>query len=270
LSINSIQARFFTPRTSLTQDQAVYLENLQAILPDSLNQSGISAWGVAFGFNKTLEHFKLIDFLQIFLRAAVSFPAIMYNENQSIIAYPFNLNSSFGYPITTMISVGFAKHLIFGWYGIIIPAQPSRLNSPVNKTTSQNQLLMTDFTLVELQPNPTFASTWYLQLYNWHPKWAGLIGYSYLYIPQATITAINQTAYPTQLINNNSTLFEGNASSIMFEIDYSTMPSPDDKLSPWILYPTFSLFYTMTLAGKLVPKINVWGGSYNLRISFDF
>jgi len=264
LTVKSITAKFAPTEEPLTDNQIIYLEKLRKILPEEINQSGMLTTGFYTGYKKTLESFEHLDFLQITLRVGILTPQCMYENNDSILKYPFIANITFGYPIATIVSLGVLDHLNFGLYGLIIPYQPKTLFIPINNTPSHNQLLMTEKTMGTFSPKPFLTSTFYIEAHDPLNKFIGTIAYSYMYGLNWTITPLKKTLISTDLINDTSLLAPRSSGAITFQFDYNMKNEKAPNA------PMFSFFYAMDLNGMLTPKINVAGGTSNFQMSYDF
>src|SRR3989339_2023038 len=106
LTVDSISADFIQSETPLTEEQIQYLHQLQAMLPGSINRSGMFTTAFYIGFNRTFYHFTHLDFVDILFKTGIASPESMHDNNNSILQFPFNENFNFGYPIIGAISIG--------------------------------------------------------------------------------------------------------------------------------------------------------------------
>ena len=79
-----------------------------------------------------------------------------------------------------------------------------------------------------------------------------------------TLSPLNQIEFPTTNINQSSLLHPWNLTSMFLQLDYNAASEKRPNA------PYLSLFYTIPLAGKLYPKMNIVGGAYALSVKYDF
>jgi len=180
------------------------------------------------------------------------------------LQYPIAGNITFSYPITAILSVGLLKHVNFGLYTLMIPLQPTQLLLPVNRTESNNQILLSEATRVQVNPKPLFSTVLYMELHDFVPKCQGTIGYGYAHGMQWSLTSLNEREFPSEKINQTKILGPWSISTMFFQLDYS-FKSEKNPNAPNIL-----LFYTVPIAGVLYPKMNTIGGAYYLNFTYDF
>ncbi len=265
LSLNSISTNIhLNPGVVLNPEQLVGLDRFTSKIPQSINKSGIFATAIELGYNKVWHDFKNIDFLHFFLKGAISIPQWMTGHNVAALQYPIAGNITFAYPITAIVSFGILKHVNFGVYALMIPLQPTQLFLPVNRTESNNQILLTEATRVQVNPKPLFSTVIYMELHDFLPKCQGTIGYGYAHGLQWSLTSLNEREFPSEKINQTKILAPWTISTMFFQIDYSFKSENNPNA------PDISLFYTVPIAGSLYPKMNTIGGAYNLSCSYDF
>lgn len=265
LSITSIEMDVtFDKGVVLNPQEKHAFEIFESKIPKELNKSGLFATAIELGFNKKWEDFQDIDFLQFFLKGAISFPQWMTGHNVAALQYPIAGNITFGYPITAILSVGMLKHVNFGVYALMIPLQPTQLRLPVNRTNSNNQVILTEATRVFVYPRPLFSTVVYMELHNVLHKCQGTIGYGYAHGMPWTITSANEREYPTEKISRTKILAPWSIWSMFFQLDYN-FASENNPHAPII-----SLYYTIPIAGNLYPKMNVVGGACNLSLNCKF
>jgi hypothetical protein len=265
LSINSIGIDIeLTKGVVLTQEQLFRLDLFESKIPTTVNKSGIFGTEIDLGYNKIWDEFKAIDFLHFFIKGGISFPQWMTGHNVAALQYPIAGNITFSYPITAIFAVGLLKHVNFGIYGLMIPLQPRQLSLPVNRTESNNQIILTESTRVQINPKPLFSTVLYMELHDLLPKCMGTIGYGYAYGMAWSITSLNEREFPSEKINRTKILAPWNISSMFFQLDYCFASETNHHA------PNLSFFYVIPIAGILYPKMNVVGGAYNFNFCCEF
>ncbi len=265
LSIDAIEMDIqFDNGVVLNPEEQFRLDIFESKIPKSLNKSGIFATAIELGYNKVWDGFKDIDFLHFFVKTAISFPQWMTGHNVAALQYPIAGNITFGYPITAIFTVGMLKHVNIGVYALMIPLQPKQLALPVNRTDSNNQIILTEATRVQVNPKPLFSTVLYMELHNVLPKCMGTIGYSYAHGMPWSITSLNEREFPTEKINRTKILAPWSIWSMFFQLDYCFASETNPHA------PSLSLYYVIPMAGSLYPKMNVVGGACNLSLNCTF
>lgn len=264
LTVNSISADFAPAEMPLTDEQINYLNQLQAILPASINRSGMFTTACYIGYNKTFYHFTHLDFVDFLFKVGIASPESMYENNSSILQFPFNENLNFGYPIIGAISIGLLDWMTLGCNGTVEPFQPATKNIRINNTSSENQLLIPETTMAIINRGPLFSASAYLEADHIISGVSGTVGYAYTKNLAYHIQPLNQEKFPmTQA--NESTLFDAwSLGSFYFEfdVDFATESQPSA--------PIIAVFCAIPVAGELCPKTNLLGGSCNFQISYIF
>ncbi len=265
LSVDSIAMNIeFDRGVSLTPEDLFRLDVFESKIPKSLNKSGLFATEIELGYNKVWDNFHDIDFLQLFVKAGISFPQWMTGHNVAALQYPIAGNITFGYPISAIFTVGMLQHLNFGVYALMIPLQPKQLLLPVNRTESNNQIILTESTRVQINPRPLFSTVLYMELHNIIPKSMGTIGYGYAHGMTWSITSLNEREFPSEKINRTKILAPWSIWSMFFQFDYSFKSETNPHA------PCISLYYIIPIAGSLYPKMNVVGGACHLNLNCEF
>ena len=265
LSLNKIQMNVhLNPHVILNPEQLKGLDLFESTIPTIVDKSGIFATDIAVGYNKIWNDFTNIDFIQFFMKGAISIPQWMTGHNVAALQYPIAGNITFSYPITAIFSVGLLKHVNFGVYALMIPLQPTQLFLPVNSTDSNNQIILSEATRVQVNPKPLFSTVVYMELHDFLPKCQGTIGYGYAHGMQWSLTSLNEREFPSEKINQTKILSAWTISTMFFQVDYSFRSEKNPNA------PSVSLFYTVPIAGILYPKMNTVGGACHFSCSYDF
>jgi hypothetical protein len=265
LSLTGISTNIhLDPGVVLNPEQLRGLDRFESKIPRSIDKSGIFATAIELGYNKIWNDFHDIDFIQFFMKGAISIPQWMTGHNVAALQYPIAGNITFSYPITAILSVGLLKHVNFGVYALMIPLQPTQLFLPVNRTDSNNQILLSEATRVQVNPKPLFSTVLYMELHDFLPKCQGTIGYGYAHGMQWSLTSLHEREFPSEKINQTKILAPWSISTMFFQVDYSFQSEKNPHA------PSVSLFYTVPIAGILYPKMNTIGGAYHLSCSYDF
>ena len=264
ITISNITPQFLPSEMPLSPDQISYLEQLDAILPKSINQAGMYNMNIYFGYSENLTHFNHINSFSGMLLVDISTPQSMSNNNESIFQFPCAANYFFGYPVVGAINVEINDLFSFGFSGLVTPFQQITKTIPVNDPTTDNHLLFSDSTQAMIHQQPFFAGTIYAALKNPDSKYTGTIAYSYSQYLHTVITPIGASEFAT--VYAHRSIFQSGYSLgsfvVQLDIDCTT------KLNK--LAPIISLFFSVPVAGEYFKKTYLFGGGCNLKISYDF
>lgn len=253
-----------TLKAPLNAQELHNLEIFTSKIPTNINTSGMLTTFIDLGFNKVFTHFTSVNFLQFFIKGSIATPQLIHGNNLSILQYPLAGNLSFAYPITAIVALGISKYINFGVYGAIIPFQPAQLVAPVKVSASQNQVLLTETTLLKVSPKPVSSAVFYLEAHSFLPNFMATMGYGSTYGAKWKIASYDQYNYPDEKINENGLLNSWNISSMFFQINYNFTSEKHPQA------PHVSLFYVLPLSGKYYPKISAVGGSGGLTCTYQF
>ena len=264
LTVNSIHAKFVETDTPLTDNQIAYLADLQAILPSTINRSGMFTTAIYLGYSTTFTNFKHLDFVDVFIKGGFASPESMLENNNSIVQFPFQGNLNFGYPIIGAVSLGLLDWMTLGCSGTIEPFQPAMTIIPINNSTSENQLLLPESSMAIINRGPLFAAAAYLEADHIVSGISGTVGYTYTKNLETHIIPINLTNFPRAQANQSALLDAWSLGSFyfQFDVDFSNQTHPSA--------PVLVLFCAIPVAGELCPETNIFGGSCNLQISYAF
>jgi len=264
LTVNSISAEFIPAETPLTNPQIVYLEKLQSTLPSTINRSGMYTTAFYIGYNKTFNNFKHLDFIDILLKTGFATPQAMLENNNSIVQFPFQGNFNFGYPVIGAVSFGLLDWMTLGINGTVEPYQPAMTNVPMNNSRSTNQILIPETSLAIINRGPLFSTAMYLEADHIISGVSGVAGYTYTKNLKTTIEPINQSKYPIIQANNSILWDSWSLGSFYFEFDVDFAHENHANA------PVITFFCAIPIAGELCPKTNIFGGAYNLQLSYTF
>ncbi len=264
LLVDNISVQFIPTSITLTNEQEVYLQNLQQKLPTSINNSGMFTTAYYAGYSKTFLDFTDIDFVDVTIKIGFMSPQAMTDSNISILQLPFNQNFNFGYPLIAAASLGVLDWLTIGCNGSIIPWQSATKNIPMNNTLSGNNLLVTQSGIAKIERGPLLASSIYLEADHFHQRLSTTFGYAYTKNYAYTITPIDQSNFPKNLVNQSSLLNSWSFGSIymQFDVDFACESNPSA--------PIVTALCNMPIAGELSSKTTIFGGSYSLQLSYTF
>ena len=264
LTVKNIDAEFVAPQESLTQDQIIYLEQLQKSIPDSINRSGMFSTAFYLGYSASFSNFKHLDFVDILIKGGFASPECMQDNNNSIVEFPFNNNLNFGYPVIGALSMGVLDWLTFGFNGTIEPFQPAMKQIAVNNTNSDNTLLLPLKTIAIIHRGPLFSTSAYIEIDHIAAGISITGGYTYTKNLAYKIQPLNQTDFSLANANQSSMFNEWSLGSFYFQFDVDfaceAMPSA----------PVIAIFCVIPYSGELCPETNLFGGSCNFQISYAF
>ncbi|MDP3788060.1 MAG: hypothetical protein Q8Q60_01920 [Candidatus Chromulinivorax sp.] len=265
IGINSIAMDFELNNTVLTPEELFNLEIFRSEIPTSINKSGVFNNSIDIGYNNIFTNFNNIDFLHLFVKGTFSTPQWMTGYNFTMLQYPLAGNITFSYPITAIISIGILERISLGFYSLMIPFQSTDISIPVNRTESNNQILLREVTRVRINPKPLFSTVGYVEFYNFLPsKCMATIGYGYAYGMEWSLFSYNEREFPSEKINNSEILSSWSISSMFFQFDY------DFETEERPQAPCASFMFIMPIAGNLYPKMNIIAGVCNFNITYNF
>lgn len=264
LQVNTISIEFVPTDTSLTPEQISYLQDLQTKIPKSIDQSGMFTTAFYAGYSTTYSDFTHLDFIDITVKTGFMAPQVMRTNNDTILQLPFNGNINFGYPIIVASSLGILDWMTIGCNGSIIPWQTTTKTIPMNNSSSDNNLLITQSGLATIERKPLFTASIYLEADHFHHGLSGTIAYCYTKNNAYTITPINQTLFPQTFVNNSALTDPWSLGSfyLQFDVDFACESTPSA--------PIITFFCNIPVTGQLCPKTSVFGGSCSLQLSYIF
>ena len=264
ITISNITPQFLPSQMPLSPDQISYLEKLNAILPDSINQAGMYNTIIHVGYSEKLTDFNHINSFHGMLLIDLSTPQSMSNNNESIFQFPCAANYFFGYPVVGTVDVEINDAFTFGFCGLVIPFQPITKIIPVNDPTTNNHLLFSDSTQADIHQQPFFAGTMYTAVKTVDSKYTGTIAYCYSQYLHTIITPIGTSEFASMYAHRS--IFQSGYSLgaflIQFDIDCTNQ---ETKLAPII-----SVYFSIPVAGQFYQKTYLFGGACNFKISYDF
>lgn len=259
LTVSSINVDYAPSEEQLTAEQKDYLVDLKQIIPSTINESGLFTTFVLLGWHKKFESFKHLDFLDICFDTGFAAPSSMKRNNNSILQIPFIDLPCFVYPLISILTIGFREKYVLGWYGLVMPYQPTVIQAAVNTTSSNSQLLLTDSVPVILSPGLNLSSAIYLQISDLYPGYTGTIAYSCMGGASTSVKPI----HPIE-ITDLSEHDPWNCGSLIFQLDYNFATKSKPRA------PIVSGFFSVPLSGKLYQKSYLFGGACTLQINYDF
>lgn len=264
LSVNGIKPDiiFFNP--NLNSDQIYNLELFKGKIPKNLNTSGMYTTAIEFGYNKMFTNFESIDFLHFFLKGQIATPQSLTGNNLTLLQFPIGGNITFSYPLEAILTVGVLDHINIGLFGMFITIQPTQITAPVNPTASNNRVILTEVTRVQVNPKPIFSLVGYMEFHNFLPRCTGTIGYGTAHGLQWSLSSFDQINFPNKQINRTEILSPWGITSMFFTFDYSFACEKEPHA------PGVSFSYVIPITGFYYPKMNVGAGLYSLLFTYEF
>lgn len=239
-----------------------YLENLQNLLHNNscnnaIVQNNIGPNIFTFGYTKSLTHFKRLDFIDVTAQTGFCVPLMYLDKNQPVLsALPFTHNVNLGIPIMLNCAFGFYDWLNLGTTGLVTLFIKNDQIVPLNTTTTNNAVLISEQGLTEVHHQPFIYFNAYIEAEQLIPRLTLLFAASYEQQFPTTYHSSNQTKFPNNLINKYPTHHEWQLLNLTFsgELDMAT---ETNKIMPRIkcmyVFPVWgiSVFKTSELMGQL-------------------
>ena len=264
LSINAITTDIQLFNQNLTPAERLGIERFKAKVPKNINKAGMYTTAIEAGYNKILTDFESIDFLHLFIKGGIATPQSFTGNGLTLLQFPIGGNITFSYPVVTILTVGILDHVNIGLFGMFIGLQPTQITAPVNSTGSNNRVILTESTRVQVNPKPIFSLVGYMEFHNFVPHCMGTIGYGHAHGLQWSLSSFNEKDFPSSQINRTEILSPWSITSMFFTLDYSFASDTQPHA------PNLSFSYTMPIAGSYYPKMSVGAGLYNLLFTYEF
>ncbi len=218
----------------------------------------LTGWSHHF---QTLEH---VDFLDLTLKAGLSFPESIDLENTSLFAFPFPGNRQIGIPLSASIATGFLDWLTIGGTVICMPWLATTSTFIMNPTGSNTTFLVPLQGVAKAQKNAFLYSSAYIQADHVMKGLSCKLAYSYTSDGQITLSPQDTISFPKNIVNQNPALQGWYAHTLWGELEYDFCTQEHPNL------PILKLFCTSPIAGKNIIKTSIEGGFLGLILSYKF
>jgi hypothetical protein len=236
-----------------------YLESLQTLLSCNCSsvQNNIGPNVFTFGYTKSLNHFKRLDFIDVTAQTGICIPLMSLDKNQPVLsALPFTHNVNLGIPIMLNCAFGFYDWLNLGATGLVTLFIKNDQIIPLNTTATKNSVLISQQGLTEVHHQPFIYFNAYIEAEQLVPRLTFLFAASYEQQFSTCYKSCNQTKFSNAIINKYPTHHAWQMLNLTFsgELD---LASDSNKIMPRIkcmyVFPVWgvAVFKTSELMGQL-------------------
>lgn len=275
--IRDLQISSISMQPNLNQD----LTNTQAdtvitTLTNALNtqglltpEGGLRKYGILqsyllAGWTNHFQSFEHIDFLDLTIKAGLSFPEETNLQHETLITFPFPSNRHIGFPLSASIATGFLDWLNVGGTILCMPWLETMNVFTMNPTGSNTTLLVPFQGMAIAHKKAFYYTSAYIQADHCVKGLSCKLAYSYTSNGQTILDPINKKTFQANIVNQNPALQNWYAHTILAELEYDFCTYENPNM------PIIKLFYTSPLAGKNILKTPIYGGYLGCILSYDF
>lgn len=219
---------------------------------------------VLFGWTLNYEETKVIDYIDLTVKAGVSIPSGRERSINRAFDIPPGYDGHTGIPFQLDASFGAFEWLTLGVHGDFIPFLSTTKEIRMKTDFNQCGFIKLAQGCATVKKGLVFDVGAYVKADHFTRGLSFLVGYTYSKKYKDELTPQNISLFDSRIINTDPMLHEWEMHTMHFGMEYD-FAREEHRLAPRI-----ALFYNWQIAGKMIFQTSMGGGTFGFDIGWDF